>query len=136
MPICAQCDNRAKCHEICPPLKAELRRITRYQKEPVVDSEFLDYLAMEAQESGLICSNGYPSQRKQIRTVREWIETLDSRQEQIYYLYHIEGWTHERIAEEMGTSRQNISQSWKRIEKGCQKRILMEASGINSTHTH
>ena len=136
MPICAQCDKCGMCPKICPPLEAELKRITRYQKEPVVDSEFLDYLAMEAHESGLIGSNGHSSQKKQIRKVREWIETLDPRQEQIYYLYHIEGWTHKRIAEEMGTSRQNISQSWKRIEKSCQKHILMEASGINSMQTH
>ena len=133
MPICAQCNFRAKCHKICPPLKAELRGITRFQKEPVFDAEFLDYLAMEAQENGLVGSDGHSNQGKQVQKVREWLGTLPPKQEQIYYLCHIEGWSHQRVADEIGTSRQNVSQSWKRIKRSCQKRALIEPSGITST---
>jgi RNA polymerase sigma factor (sigma-70 family) len=124
MPLCASCSKRSACPEICPSVERFLRQgdDTSYQKEQTVPPKILEHLAFKAWQKDLLRVNdkghrSKPEQDPLLRKAQEAIQTLTPKQDQVYYLYHIEGWTHMKIAEERGTSRQNISTSWSRIRK-------------------
>jgi DNA-binding CsgD family transcriptional regulator len=119
MQHCAACSERSSCREICPPIERFLRKDTRYQKERIITQDYLDTLALEAWKNGLISINGnehllLPADDPRLQRVQETIEILTNKQRQIFDLW-MEGWTHARIAEAMGTSRPNISKVWKQI---------------------
>ena len=123
MQLCASCSKRSVCHAICPSVEKFLRKgdDTSYQKEQNVPPEILDHLTFKAWRNGLLSGNdkghfSKPEHNPLLHKMQEAIKTLTPRQGQVYYLHHIDGWTHRRIAEENGTSRQNVTKSWHRIK--------------------
>jgi RNA polymerase sigma factor (sigma-70 family) len=120
--ICEDCTKRNFCHQICKPMERFLKKGTRYQKERTVPSEALDHFAFEAGETGLLnpSGNGHSSVSAHdpfLRKAQEAIKNLTPKQERIYCLYYVEGWTNGRIAEEIGTSRQNVAKIGQRIKE-------------------